>query len=309
VTRLGIGFSGGLAPREVVECVRLAEDLGYESAWIAEGHGGDAFALLAACARTTRRIRLATGISSVFVRSAPTIAMAAATVDDLSDGRLVLGLGSSHRVQVEGEHGVPFVQPTARLRETVEIVRTLLGTGTVAFRGGVVTIDRFDLWFRPARPAVPIYLAALFPPLLELAGELADGALLTWPTLATARRAAEAVARGAARAGRQPVAVDLASLLPCCVADSAGALWDAAAVTGDVGLAVTIFDIMALGATLQNFAGTFVEDHTTGDPALPRTMRIGYTLAMVDPQGTMRLTMTAEWIRPPTRDSWWALAA
>jgi len=93
------------------------------------------------------------------------------------------------------------------------------------------------------------------------------------------------------------------------VADSAGALWDAAAVTGDVGLAVTIFDIMALGATLQNFAGTFVEDHTTGDPALPRTMRIGYTLAMVDPQGTMRLTMTAEWIRPPTRDSWWALAA
>jgi hypothetical protein len=66
---------------------------------------------------------------------------------------------------------------------------------------------------------------------------------------------------------------------------------------------------MAFGATIQNFAGTFVEEHGGADPPLPRTVRAGYTLAMVDPQGTMRLTMTAEWVRPRTRDSWWALAA
>src|SRR6266852_7864591 len=103
--RLGIAFSGGPNPAEIVECVKLTEELGYESAWVAEGHGGDQFAILAACAMATTRILLGTSISSVFVRSAPTIAMAAATVDHLSNQRFILGLGSSHRVQVEPEHG------------------------------------------------------------------------------------------------------------------------------------------------------------------------------------------------------------
>src|SRR5436309_9946077 len=111
---IGVAFSGGLAPGDVVECVKLAEELGYQSAWVAEGHGGDQFAILAACAVKTRRIKLGTSISNVFVRSATTIGMAAATVDHLSGGRFILGLGSSHRVQVEPEHGVPFIQPTQR---------------------------------------------------------------------------------------------------------------------------------------------------------------------------------------------------
>ena len=85
MARIGLAISGGLAPTEIVECVKLAEELGYESAWVAEGHGGDQFAILAACAVTTTRILLGTSISSVFVRSAPTIAMAAATVDHLSN--------------------------------------------------------------------------------------------------------------------------------------------------------------------------------------------------------------------------------
>ena len=89
--RIGVALGGGLRARDIVECVKLAEDLGYESAWIAEGHGGDQFALLAACATATRRMLLGTSISSVFVRTAPTIAMAAATVDDLSQQRFILG--------------------------------------------------------------------------------------------------------------------------------------------------------------------------------------------------------------------------
>src|SRR5206468_8192301 len=134
-------------------------------------HGGDQFAILAAAAAVTRRIKLGTSISSVFVRSATTIGMAAATVDQLSGGRFVLGLGSSHRVQVEPEHGVPFIQPTQRLRETVDVVRGLLRDGLVSHAGTVIDIRRFDLWFTPERPAIPIYLSALFPPLLQLAGE------------------------------------------------------------------------------------------------------------------------------------------
>src|SRR5437867_8369456 len=117
MTRIGVAFSGGLAPADIVECVTLAEALGYESAWVAEGHGGDQFAILAACAAATSRIRLGTSISSVFVRTAPTIAMAAATVDALSGGRFILGLGSSHKVQVEGEHGVAYSRPLTRTRE------------------------------------------------------------------------------------------------------------------------------------------------------------------------------------------------
>jgi probable F420-dependent oxidoreductase len=218
MARIGVAFSGGLQPTEIVECVRLADELGYESAWVAEGHGGDQFAILAACAGVTRRIKLGTSISSVFVRSATTIGMAAATVDQLSGGRFVLGLGSSHKVQVEPEHGVPFLQPTQRLRETVDVVRGLLRDGVVSHAGKVVTIERFELWFAPLRGAIPIYISALFPPMLQIGGEIADGVLLTWPTTESGRRAADNVAVGARRAGRSPADVDVASLIPCYVA-------------------------------------------------------------------------------------------
>ena len=216
--RLGVAFSRGLAPADVVDCVRLAEELGYESAWMAEGHAGDQFAILGACAAVTERILLGTSISSVFVRSGPTIGMAAATVDHLSRGRFVLGLGTSHREQVEPEHGIPFARPTDRLRDTVELVRALVKDGAVSHEGRVARVERFDLWFAPRRPALPIYAAALFPPMLEIAGEIADGILLTWPTLDAPPRASEHVARGARRAGRDPSAIDIASLVPCAVA-------------------------------------------------------------------------------------------
>src|SRR5688500_18743826 len=216
--RAGIAFSRGLTPSETVECARLAESLGYESAWVAEGHAGDQFAILAACATATQRIRLGTAISSVFVRSLPTIAMAAATVDELSGGRFILGLGTSHREQVEPEHGVAFDRPTARLRDTVAVVRALLAGGAVSHRGETVAIEHFDLWFSPRRPRLPIYVAALFPKMMEITGEIADGVLLTWPTLEAPRHAAEHVARGAARVGRPPETIDVASLVPCVVA-------------------------------------------------------------------------------------------
>jgi probable F420-dependent oxidoreductase len=223
MTRIGVAFSGGLPPADIVECVKLAETLGYESAWVAEGHGGDQFAILGACAVATRRILLGTSISSVFVRSPTTIGMAAATLDQLSGGRFILGLGSSHRVQVEPEHGIAFVQPTARLRDTIAIARTLIRDGVVSYRGETVSIERFDLWFRPHRPAIPIYVAALFPRMLEIAGELAQGVLLTWPTPTAIARAVEHVAIGARRAGRSAETVDVASLIPCAVGDTVAA--------------------------------------------------------------------------------------
>ena len=217
MSRIGVAFSGGLTATEIADCAERAEALGYESAWVAEGHGGDQFAILAACALRTRRIRLGTAISSVFVRTAPTIAMAAATVDELSGGRFVLGLGSSHRVQVGPEHGVEYARPLDRIRDTVAIVRTLLREHDVSHAGETVRIERFNLWFRPHRADPPVYLSALFPKMLELTGEIADGVILTRSTLATPAAARARVAAGAARAGRDAAAVEITSLLPASV--------------------------------------------------------------------------------------------
>ena len=215
--RLGIAFSGGPNPAEIVECVKLAETLGYESAWVAEGHGGDQFAVLAACATQTSRIRLGTSITSVFVRTVPTIAMAAATVDHLSSGRFILGLGSSHKVQVEGEHGMPYAKPLTRVRESVEIIRQLLGEGRVRYAGESVRIGGFDLWFTPRRPEIPIYVSAVFPKMIALCGEIADGVMLTRSTLATAAPVRELLAQGAMRAGSDPGRVAVTTLLPTAV--------------------------------------------------------------------------------------------
>ncbi len=213
--RIGVAFTGGgMSPPDVVRCVQLAEELGYESAWVAEGHGGDQFAILTACALATSRIRLGTSISSVFVRSAPTIAMAAACVDHYSGGRFILGLGSSHRVQVEPEHGLEFMSPIPRVRDTVDIVRRLLRDGDlVDYRGEVINIASFDLHFPPFRPELPIYLAAVFPKMLEISGEISQGVLLTWCTPEHARTAARHVADGAARGGADPASVEVATLL------------------------------------------------------------------------------------------------
>ncbi|MCI0798219.1 MAG: LLM class flavin-dependent oxidoreductase [Chloroflexi bacterium] len=223
--RIGLSFSGGLPPTDIVDCIQLADELGYESAWMAEGHGGDQFSVLTACALRTKNILLGTSITSVFVRSAPTIAMAAATVDHFSQGRFVLGLGTSHKVQVEPEHGLLFEKAVPRLRECVQIVRSLLQKGEVSYQGSVYNIENFDFWFEPFRKEIPIYVAAVFPKMLEVCGEIAQGALMTWCTLEHAETAAYHVAEGAKRAGRNPNEVEVATLLPCAAGSSgAGAM-------------------------------------------------------------------------------------
>jgi probable F420-dependent oxidoreductase len=218
--KIGIAFSGGPNPAEIVDLVVLAESLNYDSAWVAEGHGGDQFAILAACAMRTSRIRLGTSISSVFVRTAPTIAMAASSVADLSGGRFVLGLGSSHKVQVEPEHGVVYGKPLTRARETVAIVRALLGNGRVGFEGETIRIENFDLWYQPRYRDVPVYLAAVFPRGVALAGEVADGVILTRSTLETGPAVRQQLADAACQAGRGPASMEVTSLLPTAVADT-----------------------------------------------------------------------------------------
>ncbi len=223
---LAIAISGGPRPAEIVDLIRRAEALGYESAWVAEGHGGDQFAVLAAAAAGTSKIKLGTAISSVFVRTAPTLAMAAATVQDVSDGRFILGLGSSHKVQVEPEHGVAYGKPITRTRETVDFVRRLLDDGQAAIDGETVRIENFDLWFQQTVAPPPIYLAGLFPKMVETTGEIADGLILTRSTLATAAEVRKSLAVGAAKAGKDAAGIAITSLLPVSVSEDRAAAFD-----------------------------------------------------------------------------------
>lgn len=218
--RTGIAFTEGLSPREIVKCVKYAEELGYESAWVAEGHGGDHFTILTACAIATNRILLGTSVSSVYVRSAPTIAMASACVDEFSEGRFILGIGSSHKVQVEGEHGLTYNQPILRIREFVEIIRSLLSNGKTKYKGTLVDIEGFDFWFTPRRATIPIYLGAVNPKMLELCGEISDGIILTRSTIEQTRTAIEYVESGARRVLRDHKKIEIAAMLPCSTSDN-----------------------------------------------------------------------------------------
>lgn len=223
MSRIGIAISGGPNPVDVIDLVVLAESLGYESAWIAEGHGGDQFAILAACAMRTSRIQLGTAISSVFVRTAPTIAMAASTIADLSGGRFILGLGSSHKVQVEPEHGMVYSKPLTRTRETVGIVRDLIREGRVGFQGKTIRINNFDLWYTPRHRNIPIYLSAVFQKGIALCGEIADGIILTRSALRTAGQVRAHLAEGARSAGRAPTQIMITTLLPASVSGTRSA--------------------------------------------------------------------------------------
>ena len=220
MSRIGIAISGGPNPADIIDLVVLAESLGYASAWVAEGHGGDQFAILAACAMRTSRITLGTSISSVFVRTAPTIAMAASTIADLSGGRFILGLGSSHRAQVEPEHGMVYSRPLTRTRETVAIVRELIREGRASFQGETIRIANFDLWYTPCHRDIPVYLSAVFQKGIALCGEVADGIILTRSTLRTAAQVRMHLAEGARNARRDPARIEVTSLLPTSVGDT-----------------------------------------------------------------------------------------
>jgi alkanesulfonate monooxygenase SsuD/methylene tetrahydromethanopterin reductase-like flavin-dependent oxidoreductase (luciferase family) len=123
-------------------------------------------------------------------------------------------------VQVEGEHGVPYTKPLTRVRETVSAIRELLREGRLSYQGETVRVKAFDLWFAPQRRSLPIYLSAVFPKGIALCGEIADGIILTRSTVKTAAEVRRHLAEDAARAGRDPGAIAVTSLLPTAVAET-----------------------------------------------------------------------------------------
>jgi F420-dependent oxidoreductase-like protein len=173
---LTLPYEGSLSFPEAVELAQRAEALGFDSVWVPEAYGTDAVSILGALAARTQRIGLGTGIVNVFSRTPALLAQTAATLDLISGGRFILGLGTSGHQVVTGWHGMAFEQPLLRMRETIGIVRQVLRRDRLLFEGEVFHLDKgLKLLARPVRETVPIYLATLTPGGLRLTGELADG--------------------------------------------------------------------------------------------------------------------------------------
>ena len=189
--------------RDAVEFAQRVEEIGYETLWVGESWGRDAFAVLTQVGCNTRRLQLGTGIVNVFSRSPALMAQSIATLDDVAEGRAILGFGSSGANVVEQWHGIPYKKPVQRLREYIEIVRMILSGDRLDYEGKIYSLHRgFRLPFKPYRTAVPIYLATLAGRSLRLTGELADGWLpiYFWPErfdqlTAPIREGAEAAGR------------------------------------------------------------------------------------------------------------------
>lgn len=213
----GLPLEGPLA--ELLAAAEEAERLGYAFLWANDDRlQRDPFAMLAAFALRTRALRLGPGVTNPYSRHPALIAAGVATLDELSGGRAVLGLGAggtNHRAL-----GVERRQPAVALREAVALIRTLLAGGTATVDGQVIRAREARLECPPPRPDLPIYLGARGPRILELAGEVADGVIVgNVASAAGWRYALDRVRRGAERAGRDPSELRLVAWFSCSIAD------------------------------------------------------------------------------------------
>ena len=202
--------SGGKnAWAQACETVRGADRLGYDSVWLTESWNRDPVTLLTHLATQTERIQLGFGVVNVFSRSPAVLASTAATLDELSGGRVILGLGTSTPNVVTGWHGLSYEKPLRRLRETIDICRLAWRRERVNYKGEIFQTSGVRLGYQPLREHIPIHLASLRPKSIELTGELADGWIPTLYPLDGIAAGRAHIARGAARAGRSADAVEV----------------------------------------------------------------------------------------------------
>jgi 5,10-methylenetetrahydromethanopterin reductase len=251
--RTGVALRESLPWHDLVQVVETAEETGYEIVLVPEIRGREAFATLAGFASTTTSIRLGSGVVPITSRPAALTAMGAATVNEASGGRFVLGLGSGRARRVE------------TIREYVRRVRRALAgdevDGGEGFRGFRLTMD-------PGPGPIPLWLAALGPRVTELAGEVADAALLNWCTPERVAKAREEVARGAEGAGRDPAKIRIAVYVRTCLGHEESraleALGSAAVEYARFPTYARQFELMGLGESARSTA--------SGDPSASQSL-------------------------------------
>jgi F420-dependent oxidoreductase-like protein len=234
---LHVGYWGlGLTAAEQLTLVREAESAGFDSVWAAEAYGSDAATVLAWIAAQTERIKIGSAIFQMPGRSPAMTAMTAATLDNLSDGRVILGIGSSGPQVAEGWHGQRFAKQLARTREYVAILRKALAREKLEFEGETYVLPLPDgpgkalrLMIPPVQERIPIYIAAIGPKNTQLTGEIADGWMPTFFSPEHVGEFRKLLEEGAARAdGDKKIddSFDIAPNVNVCISDDIDAARD-----------------------------------------------------------------------------------
>jgi F420-dependent oxidoreductase-like protein len=255
---LNLGYWGAGNDADNLALAREADRLGFAVVWAAEAYGSDAPTVLAWVAAQTERIDVGSAILQIPARSPAMAAMTAATLDTLSGGRFRLGLGVSGPQVSEGWHGVRFDKPLARTREYVDIVRSALRRERVSYQGEHYVLPLPDgpgkaltLTVHPVREHIPVYLAAVGPKNLELAGEIADGWLAIFYSPEHAADGLAHVRAGREKAGRTLDGFDVVPTVPVVLAADASP--EATAAAADQVRPYTALYVGGMGSRTQNF--------------------------------------------------------
>jgi alkanesulfonate monooxygenase SsuD/methylene tetrahydromethanopterin reductase-like flavin-dependent oxidoreductase (luciferase family) len=195
--------------RDIVDLSPVIEQAGFGAFWKGESNSTDPLVLLSAIAARTSKLKLGTAIYHVYGRSAITLGIQSATLQDLSAGRLLLGLGVANKT-IAAWHNGAFDRPLRRAREYIEILRKTAAGERVEYEGEIYnTGKRFQLSWTPSHPVFPIYLAGLGPQMTKLVGRIADGVFINMATPATVKEIAKRVREGAVEAGRDPDVIEI----------------------------------------------------------------------------------------------------
>lgn len=219
--RVGLGLSEDLPVTDQQRLAHEVEEAGLASLWTNEARGRDGLLVCQAWAQATDRLEVGVGVAPLWTRSAGQLAQAVATLQEASDGRFLLGLGVSHPETMASWHGASYRRPVTAAAETLAVLGTLLDGEVTDHDGEVVTSHRFRLEITPLPARGRVYLAAMGPRMLSLAGEKADGVLLNWSSPATVAEAASRTRAAAARSsqGRAPSRIEVAGYVRMAVAD------------------------------------------------------------------------------------------
>jgi alkanesulfonate monooxygenase SsuD/methylene tetrahydromethanopterin reductase-like flavin-dependent oxidoreductase (luciferase family) len=209
---VGVNWQGMLDRERIFDEVRAADESGVHSVWVAEAWGRDAFSMLTQLAERTQRIHLATGIVNIFSRTPAALAQHFTTLDELSGGRAIIGLGTSGANVIEHFHGIPFERSLRRLREYVDVINMLVAGEPLQYEGEIFTLKRgFTLRFETVRKHIPIYIASLNPASVRQTARIADGWLPIWTPLEKVQAEVENFRAAAVKAGRDPATLTVRS--------------------------------------------------------------------------------------------------
>ena len=175
--KIGCSLGSLLSINQILECSQILSKTPVDTIWIPETWGMENFSMLTAVSHRAPNAKIGSSIINVFSRSPSSIAMGVATIDAISNGRLILGLGTSSQTIVENFHGYNFKNPVQRMQEYVEIIRLVLSGNLINYSGKIFNLRNFTLLIEPKRKVIPIYLAAVNQKMVELTWRIGDGVI------------------------------------------------------------------------------------------------------------------------------------